>query len=118
LSNFAILVWVLNLAADTVGHLAFKSAAMTEHESELHRWQKMFSSIPLWIGIACFCLEFILWLVLLSIVPLSLGVMLAALSMVTIMVAGRVMFHESLDPMRVLGMFFITLGVALAGGYT
>ena len=117
MSNLAILVWVLNIVVDTVGHMAFKFAAITEHESEWHRWQKMLSSIPLWVGIACFSLEFVLWLVLLSILPLSSGVLLGTINTVAVIVAGRVLFHESLDPMRVLGMTLITLGVALVGSY-
>ena len=117
MSNFAILVWLLNIVVDTVGHMAFKSAAITEHESEWHRWKKMLYSIPLWIGIACFCLEFVVWLVLLSLLPLSLCVSLGAINMVAIMIAGRMLFRELLDPMRVLGMLFIALGVALVGGY-
>lgn len=117
MSTLAILVWALNIVVDTVGHMAFKSAAITEHESEWHRWKQMLSSIPLWVGIVCFCLEFVLWLVLLSILPLSSGVLLGTINMVAIMVAGRVLFRELLDPMRVLGMIFIILGVALVGGY-
>lgn len=117
MSNLAIFVWLLNVVVDTAGHIAFKHAAIIEHENEWHRWQKMLSSVPLWIGIACFCLEFVLWLVLLSLLPLSLGVLLGALNMVAIMVAGRLMFHELLDPMRILGITFITLGVAMVGGF-
>jgi multidrug transporter EmrE-like cation transporter len=37
--------------------------------------------------------------------------------MVAIMVAGRLLFRELLDPMRVLGMIFIILGVVLVGAY-
>ena len=117
MSTLAIFVWIMNIAVDTVGHMAFKSAAITEHESEWHRWKKMLSSIPLWVGIVCFCLEFVLWLVLLSILPLSSGVLLGTINMVAIMVAGRVLFRELLDPMRVLGMMFIILGVVLVGVY-
>ncbi|MFA7269269.1 MAG: EamA family transporter [Sterolibacterium sp.] len=117
MSNFAILVWLLNIVVDTVGHMAFKSAAITEHESEWQRWRKMLSSLPLWVGITCFCLEFVLWMVLLSILPLSLGVLLGAINMVAIIAAGRLLFRELLDPLRVLGMVFITLGVVLVGGY-
>jgi drug/metabolite transporter (DMT)-like permease len=117
LTNFTILVWILIIVVDTVGHMAFKHAAIIEHETEWHRWKKMLSTFPLWVGIACFCLEFVLWLVLLSILPLSVGVMLGAINMVTIMFAGRVLFRELLDPMRLLGMGFITLGVALVGGF-
>src|SRR4029079_3823055 len=89
LSTLAIPVWIMNIVVDTVGHMAFKSAAITEHESEWHRWKKMLSSIPLWVGIVCFCLEFVLWLVLRSILPLSSGVLLGTINMVAIMVAGR-----------------------------
>ena len=117
MSNLAIFVWLLNIIVDTVGHMAFKHAAITEHNSELHRWKKMLSSLSLWIGITCFCLEFALWLVLLSILPLSLGVLLSAFNTVAIMVAGRIMFREMLDPMRILGITFITVGVALVGSY-
>ena len=117
MSNLAIFVWIMNIAVDTVGHMAFKSAAVTEHESEWQRWKKMLSSIPLWVGIVCFCLEFALWLVLLSILPLSSGVLLGTINMVAIMVAGRLLFRELLDPMRVLGMIFIMLGVVLVGAY-
>ena len=117
MSNLAIFVWIMNIAVDTVGHMAFKSAAVTEHESEWQRWKKMLSSIPLWVGIVCFCLEFVLWLVLLSILPLSSGVLLGTINMVAIMVAGRLLFRELLDPMRVLGMIFIILGVVLVGAY-
>ena len=117
MSNLAIFVWITNIAVDTVGHMAFKSAAVTEHESEWQRWKKMLSSIPLWVGIVCFCLEFVLWLVLLSILPLSSGVLLGTINMVAIMVAGRLLFRELLDPMRMLGMIFIMLGVVLVGAY-
>jgi len=117
LSNLAILVWLLNIVVDTVGHMAFKRAAIMEHETEWHRWKQMLSSFPLWVGIVCFCLEFALWLVLLSLLPLSLGVLLGAINMVAIMVAGRVIFRELFDPMRILGVIFITFGVALVGGY-
>ncbi|OIQ86645.1 4-amino-4-deoxy-L-arabinose-phosphoundecaprenol flippase subunit ArnE [mine drainage metagenome] len=117
MSKLAILVWILNIVVDTVGHMAFKHAAIVEHETEWHRWKKMLTSMPIWVGIVCFCLEFTLWLVLLSILPLSTGVLLGAINMVAIMLAGRVIFRELLDPMRMLGMAFITLGVALVGGF-
>jgi drug/metabolite transporter (DMT)-like permease len=117
LSNLAIFVWLLNIVVDTTGHVAFKQAAITEHESELHRWKCMLSSLPIWVGIFCFCLEFVLWLVLLSILPLSLGILLSGFNTVAIMLAGRLVFKEMLDPLRILGITFITLGVALVGGY-
>ena len=117
MNNLAIFVWLLNIVVDTTGHIAFKHAAITEHENEILRWKSMLSSLPLWIGIFCFCLEFVLWLVLLSMLPLSLGILLSGFNTVAIMIAGRLVFKEMLDPLRVIGIFFITLGVALVGGY-
>jgi len=117
LSKLAILFWILNIVLDTAGHLAFKHAAIAEHETEWHRWKVMFSSLPMWIGITCFCLEFVVWLALLSIVPLSLGMLVGSINIVVVMVAGKILFGERLDRMRVAGMCFITIGVALAGGF-
>ncbi|MGB4812272.1 MAG: EamA family transporter [Methylophilaceae bacterium] len=117
MSNLAIFVWLLNIVVDTTGHVAFKHAAVTEHASELQRWKRMLVAWPLWVGIFCFCLEFVLWLILLSILPLSLGVLLSGFNTVAIMLAGRFIFKEMLDPFRVLGITLITVGVVMVGGY-
>jgi len=117
LSRLAFFIWLLNIAVDTVGHTAFKAAAITEHETEWHRWKKMLSSLPLWIGIICFGFEFVIWLALLSLVPLSLAMLLGSFNIVAVIFAGKLIFHERLDRMRVLGMSFITIGVALVGGF-
>lgn len=117
MSNLAILFWLLNIILDTAGHLAFKSAAIAEHETEWQRWKLMLSSFPLWLGISCFCLEFVVWLALLSIVPLSMGMLVGSINIVVVMLAGKLLFGERLDRLRVIGMSLVTLGVALAGGF-
>jgi drug/metabolite transporter (DMT)-like permease len=108
----------MNVVVDTAGHIALKRAAIGEREyaSEWQRWQSMLSSWPLWLGIVCFCVEFVLWLMLLSMLPLSTGVLLTAFNTVAIMLAGRIIFHELLDPLRVIGISLITIGVILVGG--
>jgi len=117
LSNLAIFFWLLNILVDTAGHLAFKQAAIAEHETEWHRWKVMLSSFPLWVGIVCFCLEFVVWLVFLSIVPLSLAMLVGSINIVVVMLAGRLLFHERLDRMRLAGMWLISIGVALSGNF-
>ncbi len=117
MSNLAIFFWITNIILDTTGHLAFKSAAITEHEIELQRWKMMLSSLPLWIGIACFGLEFGIWFALLSLIPLSLAMLIGSINIVVVMLAGRLLFHERLDRMRVAGMWLIAVGVGLAGGF-
>lgn len=109
----------MNVVVDTAGHMALKRAAIGEQEykNEWQRWKSMLSSFPLWVGIVCFCVEFVLWLMLLSILPLSTGVLLTAFNTVAIMIAGRIIFHELLNPLRIIGISLITLGVVLVGSY-
>ncbi len=116
MSELAILFWISNVLLDTAGHLLFKYAAITEDENELRRWKKMLSTFPFWIGITCFVAEFVVWYALLSLVPLSLAVLIGSINIVAVMLAGRVLFRERLDRMRVTGMCLIAIGVALAGG--
>ena len=42
--------------------------------------------------------------------------MLTLQAPVVVMLAGRVLFQERLDAMRIAGMTLIAIGVALAGG--
>jgi drug/metabolite transporter (DMT)-like permease len=112
----AIFFWIANIFLDTAGHLAFKAAAVTENDGELQRWKRMLSSPRLWIGIVCFCLEFAVWFALLSLIPLSQAMLIGSINIVIVMLAGRVLFHERLDGMRIAGMTLIAVGVALAGG--
>jgi drug/metabolite transporter (DMT)-like permease len=117
MSKLAIFFWFSNILLDTAGHLAFKSAAVTEHEVELQRWKRMLTNPLLWVGIGCFSLEFGVWFGLLSLVPLSLAVLIGSINIVAVMLAGRLLFRERLDRARVAGMALIAIGVALAGGY-
>ena len=115
MSALALFFWLLNVTLDTLGHLAFKTAAITEHETELQRWRQMLGRPALWLGIGCFVFEFMAWLSLLSLVPLSYAVLIGSINIVAVTVAGRILFNERLDRMRVAGISLITLGVAMAG---
>lgn len=110
-------LWLLNLLVDSAGHLAFKAAAIEDDEtSMLAHWKHMLCRPWIWVGIICFVLEFVLWLAFLSVVPLSQGVLLGMLSIVVIMVGGRIWFHEHFTRLRLIGIALIVLGVALVGG--
>lgn len=117
MSKLAIFFWVLNVLLDTLGHLAFKSAAVDDASDGLQRWKKMLALPSLWIGITCFGIEFGVWFALLSLIPLSLAMLIGSINIVVVMLAGRILFQERLDAMRLTGMSLITLGVALAGGF-
>lgn len=112
-----VTLWVLNLLVDTAGQLAFKAAAVEEEEASLlAHWRHMVRRPWLWIGVICFVFEFVLWLAFLSVVPLSQGVLLGMMSIVLIMLGGKIWFNEHFTRMRVIGITLIVLGVALVGG--
>ena len=105
--KLAIVLWLANVLADTAGRVAFKSAALRG---------RMFRSPALWAGILCFAIEFVLWLALLSLIPLSQAILIGSVNIVAVAAAGRLVFGERLHRMRLAGIALIAVGVALAGG--
>ena len=116
LSPLVVTLWVLNVLVDSGGQLAFKAAASEPGERDgMERWRFMLARPWLWVGIACYVAEFVVWLAFLSLVPLSDGVLLCSINIVAIMILGRVLFRERLAPMRVLGIVLVSIGVAIVG---
>lgn len=111
-----VAVWLVTIIIDTVGQLAFKAAASenTEHDGLAH-WKAMLTRPWIWLGIASYIIEFVTWLVFLSLVPLSDGVMLGSINIVVILLAGRLFFNEKLTRNRLIGVILITLGVTVVG---
>ena len=116
MSPIVISVWFLTILIDTIGQLAFKAAAA---ENKMHSgfsyWRNLFKRPWLWIGIVCYVFEFVIWLAFLSLVPLSDGVMLGSINIAVILIAGRLFFKEKLTRNRLLGVIFISIGVAVVG---
>lgn len=116
LPPLAILLWIVNVVVDTGGQLAFKAAAADPDAGDgLARWRWMAGRPWLWLGIACYVIEFVVWLAFLSLVPLSDGVLLGSINIVAIMIAGRYFFAEKLTRLRVAGILLISVGVAVVG---
>ena len=116
LSPLVVTLWVLNVLVDSGGQLAFKAAASEPGERDgMERWRFMLARPWLWVGIACYVAEFVVWLAFLSLVPLSDGVLLGSINIVAIMILGRVLFREKLVPMRVAGIVLVSIGVAIVG---
>ena len=107
-------VWLATAVLATVGQLAFKAAAADPRAGDgLARWRYMVRRPPLWLGIACYAVEFIAWTAFLSLVPLGRGVLLGSINIVAIMLAGRFIFGERLTPMRLLGIGLVSFGVVV-----
>ena len=116
LSPLVVILWVLNVLVDSGGQLAFKAAASEPGDRDgMERWRFMLARPWLWVGIACYVAEFLVWLAFLSLVPLSDGVLLGSINIVAIMILGRVLFREKLAPMRVAGIVLVSVGVAIVG---
>ncbi len=116
ISTVVASLWLLNVVLDTGGQLAFKAAAGDPEAGDgWARWKYMARRPWLWLGIACYIIEFLVWIAFLSLIPLSQGVLLGSINIVAIMVAGRFLFGEKLTRLRVVGILLVTLGVTIVG---
>lgn len=111
MTPLATVLWLANAVVDTGGQLCFKAAAKHGDDG----WRALARQPLLWLGLACYCAEFLVWIAFLSQVPLSLGVLLGSIDIVIIMLFGRLLFHERLTPLRVGGILLVCVGVALVG---
>jgi drug/metabolite transporter (DMT)-like permease len=114
--GLALALLIAYVLLDTAGQLAFKAAAGDHRAGDgLARWHYMLARPWIWAGIGCYVAVFVIWIAFLSLVPLSEGVLLAALNIVAIMIAGRFLFGERLTPLRVTGILLVAAGVAIVG---
>lgn len=108
-------LWVLNLLTDAVGQLAFKAAAVDPALCPTRRWRTMACRPWVWVGAGCYVIDIGVWLAYLSVVPLSEGVLMVALSTGVVMIGGRIFFGERLTRDRVIGAALISAGVFVVG---
>jgi multidrug transporter EmrE-like cation transporter len=67
------------------------------------------------IGLACFGLSALLWLMVLSKIPLSSAYPLVALGIVITVLAGRFWFDEPISILKAVGVTLIVAGVVAVG---
>jgi drug/metabolite transporter (DMT)-like permease len=116
MTSEAIILWLLCLLCETFGQLIFKKAALgSDAANSKAHWKIMLSNAWIWAGISCYVIEFFSYLAFLSLVPLAQGVLLRSLSIMTIMIGGRIFFGEKLSFKRMLAGLLITIGVCLVG---
>jgi drug/metabolite transporter (DMT)-like permease len=116
MTPLVITLWLANVGLDTLGQLAFKAAASDPRAGDgMARWRYMLARPWIWVGVISYVIEFLVWIAFLSLVELSRGVLLGSISVVVIMLAGRILFREKLTPLRVAGCLLVTIGVAIVG---
>ena len=113
----AIGLWLTNLLLDTVGQLAFKVASSqpSRDDTPLQHWRAMLGRPWIWLGVACYSVEFFTWLAFLTLMPLSVAVLLATVNIATVAVAGWWFLGERAGGWRVAGIALVAFGAALVG---
>jgi uncharacterized membrane protein len=108
----------LTVLFDVIGQLAFKIGLDRLPElaggfSLMGFWQQLLKAPLLWTGIITYVLEFVTWLTVLSMAPLSLVFPAAALSYCGVVLGGRLVLKEHISRRRWTGTLLITAGVML-----
>jgi drug/metabolite transporter (DMT)-like permease len=115
LKVFALIV--LNDLADTVAQLFMKKGLIQTGISSISLsnisefMAKGVSSPLLWLGILVHSLNFFVWIVILYKIDLSIAMPVGSFSYVFIPVTAILFLHESVNPVRWIGILCIMLGV-------
>lgn len=113
-----ILLTALSILLDVIGQLAFKLGLDKLPEQVggfrlLGFWRQIAAAPLLWAGVGAYTVEFVVWLGVLSLAPLSLVFPAASLSYCGVVLGGRVVLGEKVSRRRWLGTLIITVGVML-----
>jgi drug/metabolite transporter (DMT)-like permease len=73
----------------------------------------LLGSWVVWVGLVVFAASGVLWLFALSKASLSFAYPFAALGYIVIVAASVLILHESVPPLRWLGVAFIAIGIVL-----
>lgn len=105
------------LLLDTGSHLLLKSASMKAGTDggPLQHLAMLLSQSTLWLAIASFVALFFAWIGFISVVPLSQGVMAGSITIVGVMLGGRIFFGEAITAGRAGSIGLIAFGVLLVG---
>jgi drug/metabolite transporter (DMT)-like permease len=116
MSPLATSLLAIFLLGTTAGQLLFKAASLrAARQGRSALWPQLALEPLLWIGIAIYAFALLLWLALVSLLPLWQAVMVANLDILLVMVCGRIVFGERITLPRAAAVSLITLGVALVG---
>ncbi len=103
------------LVLDTGSHLCLKAASTASLQPNRPPILALLSQPLLWLAVVSFVLLFIVWIGFISLVPLSQGVMAGSITIVGVMIGGRICFGEHLTLARTGAVALISLGVLLVG---
>ncbi|HKV65075.1 MAG TPA: hypothetical protein VJN66_01700 [Rhodanobacteraceae bacterium] len=113
-----LLAWVLLLAVETLGQVSLKFAGARVGAFELNRHSILAAlSTPwLWLGLACYLGQFVIWMRILEKSRLSRAFPTSAIAFVAIMIASKAIFGDPMGWEKILGSAIIVAGILLLGG--
>jgi drug/metabolite transporter (DMT)-like permease len=111
----AIWGWLLFLAVETVTQVVFKLAGSSLDDSAgVMAMVRHAAMTPVvYAGFGLYFCGFILWLTILKDVDLGRAFPMTASIYVTTLAAAVLLFHETLNPVRILGVLVIIAGVVM-----
>lgn len=103
--------------AMTAGQILFKRAALQITPGSGGSWLIEVARLPMmWVAVALYAAATLLWVRILTTVPLSRAYPFAALAFILVPAAGYVFFHEPITIRYALGTALIVIGVSIASG--
>ncbi|HXR02271.1 MAG TPA: EamA family transporter [Pseudomonas sp.] len=113
-----MLLTALSIVLDVTGQLAFKLGLnrLPEHHGGFRLrlfWRQIAAAPLLWFGVGAYSFQFVTWLLVLSLAPLSLVFPAISLSYVGVVLGARLVLGETVNRRRWLGALVISAGVML-----
>jgi undecaprenyl phosphate-alpha-L-ara4N flippase subunit ArnE len=106
--TLTLAAWFLaSILCDVVGQLCFKRGAAAKHS-----WHAL---VDPWVlaGVAVYAIEIVVWIRILSLVPLAVAFPIASLNFLAITLASRLWLGERVSARRWAGAALVTAGVVL-----
>lgn len=108
-----IMLCLLNVAFVATGQLLFKAGAKGQtFDSVTSVIKAMFSPLIL-LGGLFYVSTLVLWIYILSVMPISRANPISALAYPIILIAAKLLFNEAITPLRWIGIAIIFIGVIL-----
>lgn len=107
-------VFMLAAALESVGQISFKKGAQIHSDVKGMRYYLMLLKNK-WVitGIVMYAMEMIIWIFLLSYIPLSIAFPLSGLQQLIIILFSVFFLKEKINNMEWLGAGFIALGISI-----
>jgi drug/metabolite transporter (DMT)-like permease len=114
---FALLKWILFPLFDTANQVCMKFLGVETGETKFgaHWLEQVLTSPYWWAAIAADIGSFLMWMLILKKSNLSFATPFIATQYITILIASRILFHEQINAMHLIGIVLIISGLVLVG---